>query len=100
MRSMTLGEMKRLVDDLSEDYPAETPVRLAHQPNWAMQYEVSQIVAVDLTDVDEDEDGEPADVGQLLEPQTCIYIAEGSQPYDEPYLPGAAARELGWGRER
>lgn len=30
------------------------------------------------------------------EASTIVYIAEGGQNYDAPYLPGAASRELGW----
>lgn len=78
-------------------------VRLAHQPQWAFEYSIDQVVSSDQLDGDmlddEDDDEEPSspvapgDGGEEI----VAYIGEGSQI---GYLPANAARALGWGRSR
>lgn len=106
-----------------ESMDADAEVRLAFQPNWPMQYRLDAIVEVDLTieaecpicdgigeieevvvKLDGDEVGEMracvrCDGSGEIEDETgerIVFIGEGGQFSDEPYLPGAAARELGW----
>jgi len=68
--------------DLLEQYPAEAEVRLAHQPNWPLAFNVLGVwsAAEDGTDDEEfDADGPGAD---------AVWIVEGEHPHDgSPYAP-------------
>lgn len=70
--TLTVGELKELLEDVSD----ATPIHLAHQPRYPLEYTAQQAV------LSEDEDGEP-----------IVYIAEGIQL---GYLTGVASLELGW----
>jgi len=76
---MTLGEIIEALNDLvASGVSEETEVRLATQPSYPFEYQISQITQVDgLGESDE----------------TVIYIAEGA---GQSYLPGAVSEELGW----
>ncbi len=108
---MNVGEMIAELEGLDED----TEVRLAFQPSWPLQYHVADVleVAADEHDVGEygvcdtcgadfsDLDDPTAAVEQHLSDtagtgKKVVYVSEGGQLYDEPYLPGHVARELGW----
>jgi hypothetical protein len=41
--TMTVYELKRALEDLDDN----TEVRLAHQPSWPFEYEISQVVATE-----------------------------------------------------
>lgn len=82
---MTVGELMELLEGL----PQDCEVRLATQPNWPFEYSITSVVCVDMAG---DEDDEDADMrNDMKEP--VVFLAEGSQL---GYLPGVAARELGW----
>jgi len=68
---MTVIELLEALSDLPED----AQVMLASQPAWPFEYSLGDPVVVDV-------EGEP-----------LVYLPEGTQTR---YLPGAAARELGW----
>jgi hypothetical protein len=70
--TLTAGELKELLEDVSD----ETPIHLAHQPRYPLEYTAQQAV------LSEDEDGNPV-----------VFIAEGIQV---GYLSGVAGLELGW----
>lgn len=76
----------QLIEQL-QDMPEDAEVRIAGQPSYPMQYFVDAAVEVHF-DSDADEGEEEA--------ATIVYIVEGGQPYDSPYLPGAASDEIGW----
>lgn len=80
---MTVGELIERLQDMNE----EAEVRFAHQPSWAFEYAVSDVVEVEL---EEDTNGEYHN-GRGVE--RVVYIAEGTQL---GYLPGIASEELGW----
>ncbi len=65
MHKLTVGELIEYLGDMGP----ETPVRLAFQPNWPLEYSVGRVVMSD---------------------GTC-WIAEGGQV---GYLPGGARQEL------
>ncbi len=62
-------------------------MRFAHQPRWAFEYSISDVVEVEL---DRDDNGEYHNGRGVPE---VVYIAEGTQL---GYLPGAASEVLGW----
>lgn len=82
---MTVRELINLL----EDYDEHAEVRIAHQPRWPFEYSIGDVVACDGGDDDERDDEDAA--GEDGPP--VVYIGEGDQL---GYLPGAAARELGW----
>jgi hypothetical protein len=81
-----------------EGFEPTATVRIAQQPNYPLQTSVSDVVEVEMptcTICDDDEDDEDeCDCDGATE--TFVYIAEGEQVREAPYLPGFAARELGW----
>ena len=93
---MTVGEMKRLLETLDDDLE----VRLAHQPSWPLQYTVADVVEAPAFDEDEIEDEivETADAVKTPEDAPRFaYVIEGSQVYDDPYLPYSVRAAIGWG---
>jgi len=103
--AMTVGELREALEDFDED----TEVRLAIQPRYPMQYTVGEVAEVELGE-DESRDTECRECGGegcencggsgTVEPDgethKVVYIAEGSDVREAPYLPGLAARALGW----
>jgi hypothetical protein len=106
--SMTVRELMEMLQDMDQD----AEVRLAHQPQWAFEYSVDQVIQVEapriVTCAEFDEMSKEAqeqveaeaDEGEciLLDehqeiPATVVYIGEGHQI---GYLPRQASRELGW----
>lgn len=105
--------VRELMDEL-DGLPEDAEVRLAFQPEWPLQYHVDQVIEFrDEHDVDENglcetcgsdfsgEDDPTIAIEKHLEEtdgtdSSTVYLAEGGQVYDAPYLPGAAVRELGW----
>jgi len=84
--------------EMLEGFDPDAEIRLASQPSWPMQHYIAEVAEVELPlcrICDEDEEDDDCDCDG--ETQTMIYIGEGDQPYSDPYLPGAARRELGWG---
>lgn len=81
-----------LIDQL-EDCDPNAEVRLAIQPSWPFEHSVRDVVEVDLTDKDADEDEEVSDYENTGE--RVVYIGEGRQI---GYLPGVARDHLGWRR--
>lgn len=64
---MRILELKRILEDLDDDME----VRFASQPQWAFEYEISDVMPV----------------GDIL------YLVEGDQI---GYLPEKASQEIGW----
>ena len=71
---MTVDDLREILEDL----PGDMVVMMAHQPTYPLQFTVGDAVSVEV-------DGEPR-----------LYIGEGTQPYDAPYLAAEAAEALGW----
>jgi len=89
---MTIRELIEALENAAEDCidGKDAEVRLAFQPSWPLQYKIQDNGIVVVPGGEGDEEGDmdlPADV---------VYIGEGGQLYNDPYLPGAVARELGW----
>ncbi len=80
---MTVGELIEMLEGMDED----AEVRFAHQPCWAFEYSISDVVEVEL---DQDDNGQ---YHQGHGVSKVVYIAEGTQL---GYLPGAASEQLGW----
>ena len=72
--------VKRLIEELEQMNP-NAEVRFAAQPNWPFEYDIDSVVQVDV------EDRRTDDITEI------VYLEEGRQI---GYLPGEAARELGW----
>jgi hypothetical protein len=82
--------VKQLIRQL-EDFNPDSEVRLAIQPSWPFEHFIGNVVSVELTDEDADEDEEVPDYTNTAE--EIVYIGEGSQI---GYLPGRASSQLGW----
>ena len=78
--------VQELIDQL-QDMDPDAEVRLATQPSYPLQAKVSTVAEVFL-DSDADEG--------IEEPRTAVYLSEGGEPEDGPYLNAEAAAELGW----
>jgi hypothetical protein len=90
---MRLSELIEILQDIADVQEGADPeVRLAHQPRWPFEHSIDQVIAMPAAD--DDDEGEPADP-DAAPADVVVYIAEGAQL---GYLPGAPARELGWGR--
>jgi hypothetical protein len=74
---MTVGEMLYMLDGLDPDME----VRFASQPNYPFEYDIDNIVIVEV---------ENKRTGGSKE---VVYLEEGRQI---GYLPGDVSRELGW----
>jgi hypothetical protein len=72
--------VQRLIEELEQMNP-NAEVRFAAQPNWPFEYDIDSVVQVDVEDRRIDDTTE------------VVYLEEGRQI---GYLPGEAARELGW----
>lgn len=72
--------VQRLIEELEQMNP-NAEVRFAAQPNWPFEYDIDSVVQVDVEDRRTDNTTE------------IVYLEEGRQI---GYLPGEAARELGW----
>lgn len=101
---MTVGELLELLEGVDQD----AEVRLATQPSWPLQYKVRGVVTPDdvreaseemcqecgyFNGCHKDEcpvaDEEPEEIPNI------VYIVEGNQPSDSPYLPGDV-RNAAW----
>lgn len=67
--------------DLLSDLPSDTEVRFASQPNYPFEYEIDNVVVVEV---------ENKRTGDF---ETIAYLEEGRQI---GYLPGSVSEELGW----
>jgi len=74
---MTVGEMLDMLEGLDHDME----VRFASQPNYPFEYDIDNIVIVEV---------ENKRTGGSKE---VVYLEEGRQI---GYLPGDVSRELGW----
>jgi hypothetical protein len=74
---MTVGEMLDMLEGLDPDME----VRFASQPNYPFEYDINDIVVVE---VENKRTGDSEEV---------VYLEEGRQI---GYLPGDVSRELGW----
>lgn len=110
---MTVEQLIAALEELAEECGPDTEVRLAVQPSYPFQHTIEDVVLVGPDDEIYCDDCEVAwDVhaeegcGPTTGPESeyddaddpVIYIGEGGQYYDAPYLPGAARDALGWGR--
>lgn len=91
---MTIRDLIDQLQEFADSHGDDTEVRLAHQPSWPFEYSISEVVLVDSSDLeDDDEDDGTSDPDQ----PAVVYIGEGSQL---GYLDSPATRALGWGRNR
>jgi hypothetical protein len=94
----------------------EAEIRFAHQPSYPMQHNVEGVVEITArgecfrpTEPDPQDFRTMADWEEAMEQHeeviadieerehhTVVYIVDGGQVYNAPYLPGPAAREIGW----
>ena len=86
---MTVGQLLEALQDIAEEHGEDVEVRLAHQPQWAFEYSIDDVVMVEASGPSDDED-EDSD-----QEEPVVYIAEKSQL---GYLSGAASKALGWNR--
>lgn len=110
---MNLDQLRALVLE-TEHLSGETEVRMAQQPSYPLQTTISgwEVIGCDeermeeLEEAIEDgglDDNElteaKAELHQLRQDgnqSSIVYLAEGSQVHDDPYLSGIALRKLGW----
>ena len=77
--------VKELRDHL-KGIPGKTEVRLAIQPSYPFQHHLADVVLVDLSKDEEEPDVE----GEV------VYLLDGEQFFDAPYLPNYVAETIGW----
>lgn len=86
---MNVTELITQLQDVLDEH-GDIEVRLAHQPEWAFEYDIANVV---VADANGEEDGdEPVDripANDVDEEMVC-YIAEGEQI---GYLGGVATKE-------
>ena len=85
--------VQELIDQL-QDMDPDAEVRLATQPSYPLQAKVSTVAEVVLEPEDEDFDEAATDLGSPV--RMAVYLSEGGEPEDGPYLNSEAAAELGW----
>ena len=93
---MNIRQLIEELEDVAAEHGDALEVRLAQQPSWPFEYSIARVELVDTSD-DDDSDDDDADDTHLVQPKVICYLAEGSQL---GYLPGCAARALGWGKRR
>lgn len=86
MREPTLRDVIDRLQELAEEYGDGLPVRLAHQPNYPLEYTIGRDVETSIVALE----------SRHADDQNVVYIGEGSQV---GYLSGRAARALGWSDE-
>jgi hypothetical protein len=103
--------VEELIERLNEFDPA-APVRFASQPNWPLEYDIDNVVCVDLSDEENDEELQEILSDDSLSPEereeeiadararrrdegltNTVYLIEGRQI---GYLEHAVAVEAGW----
>ena len=103
---MTVEQLIAALEELADEAGPDTEVRLAIQPSYPFQHSIDDVVITGATDLCDDcgigwgghdEDRCDAEAPDDDEPPV-IYIGEGGQLYNAPYLPGVARDALGWGR--
>lgn len=111
---MRLSELITTLQSFQQElgYDADPEVRLAIQPQWSFEHSIDAVALVTapptmsyaayeaLSEDEQESADERADRDELLlleedeeAPEPIVYIGEGGQV---GYLPGNAARELGW----
>jgi predicted RNA-binding Zn-ribbon protein involved in translation (DUF1610 family) len=118
---MKLQELIDELTDLAPEVGPGTEVRLAIQPHYPFQHSIADVVVASTSTeqvtcpecdgkgqihLSATPDHDEADYecarcdgyGGIDDPdgEPVVFIAEGGQLYDEPYLPGPARDELGW----
>lgn len=87
---MDIRTVADLIDRLRE-FPEDAEVFLATQPSWPFEHGISDVIGVGNNDKNDDEyDDEYDDDDNSV---TRVYLGDGGQIR---YLPGDAAKELGW----
>ncbi len=84
---MTVADLIHVLQQACEDAdvtPDDVEVRLAFQPNWPFEYSIDDGPDILVVEVQND---------AYERHDKIIYLPEGSQI---GYLPGVAARSLGW----
>ena len=110
---MTLEQLRQLVEE-TEHLSGETEVRMAQQPSYPLQTTISgwEVLGCDderIAELEEaieegnvEGDDEHAARNELIDlnrdgnQTSIIYLAEGSQVSDDPYLGGIIIKKLGW----
>lgn len=111
---MNICELISQLEDLKEQYGEEIDVRIAEQPRWPFENEISQVEVANLasetcdvcdgSEVEVDEDDREVPCSNCdgtgvhrkdgkTEDEWVVYIGEGQQL---GYLPTAACNVLGW----
>jgi len=90
---MTVTKLIEALQELEYEY-GDAEVRLAFQPSWPLQFNLSRTIVSPLDLEDEEEDDEPAEGDEPK--RSIVYLAEAGQPYETPYVPGVVSRALGW----
>ena len=85
---MTVGELVEVLERMRED----VEVRLAMQPAWPMQHTIHDVLLVEAGEY-EHEDAYAEEVEEDV-----VYLVDGGQMYEAPYLPGVASSKIGWVR--
>ncbi len=74
-----------------ERMPEDAELRLAMQPAWPMQHNIRDVRLVEGGEHEDELEGYPETVEEDI-----VYLVDGGQVYEAPYLPGVASGEVGW----
>jgi hypothetical protein len=85
---MNVGELRELLEGIDDN----VEVRLATQPNYPLEFHLSESSCLCTPDVD-DEDLTEVEAKEAREDGQVFYLAEGQSL---GYLSGFAAEQLGW----
>jgi len=111
---MNVAQLKSILEDLDDD----TEVRFGFQPSWPLQSHISMTTVLtdpnqdeideiedhlnqNGPDMDDDEKDEArAQINEIRSKDSSpiLYLLEGGQCDDSPYLPSNVQSEAGWGR--
>lgn len=100
----TLGDLRQAIEEL-DHLSDEVPLAMAVQPNWPFRHSIAGIAVVEprtcaYPDGEDNGEHDHAECEDVVAEDSerpgggyHIYFVEGGQ---EDYLPGDAAREIGW----
>jgi hypothetical protein len=91
---MTIRDLISELEMAAECVGDMTEVRLATAPNWSMEWTLGVATVDPSEEPDYDESDEESTEIPSEEQTPVVYITEGTWI---GYLPGVAARQIGWG---
>lgn len=89
--SLTIKNLRDLLTELIEEgTPEDSEVRIATQPSWPLQFDITGVaLRTEAEELEAESTGEPYEPDH--DQPEVVYLTDGSHPYDDsPYAPRAA----------